>query len=116
MSRLLTTRVRDAILLVAAKSFDLGPKDILGDSRKRPVAYARHYAMWLLRELGYSLPEIGRQLRRDHSSVLFGVRAHAARVESGDLSTTLLIKSVDSEEQSGNRDFNEEPNRARLVA
>ncbi len=44
------------------------------------IAHARQDAMRRIREgLGYSLPRIGRFFGRDHSTVVYGLRASAAR-------------------------------------
>lgn len=52
---------------------------LLSPQRDRSVAIARHAAMALLRDLGLSLPEIGRVLGRHHSSVHAGLEAGRAR-------------------------------------
>lgn len=55
--------------------------DILGRRRLKPIAHARQYAMWLLREEGYSYPEIGRAFgHKDHTGALWGVRKHQSRL------------------------------------
>lgn len=58
----------------------LAPALLLGKSRERVVAYARHDLMVRLRALDWSLPEIGYVLKLNHTSVMHGIRAHAARV------------------------------------
>lgn len=95
MSKTISTRVLNATLLIASQTFDVRPADILGRGRIRQIAYGRHYAMWLLRELGYSFPEIGRNLGVDHSTVIFGVRGHARRLEEADRYPQLVAKYVD---------------------
>lgn len=61
--------------------------DVLSQSRKRKVSRPRQDFMWRCRQVKradgrgrYSLPQIGAFLQRDHTSVLFGVRAHEARL------------------------------------
>lgn len=61
--------------------------DILSQSRRRKIAHPRQDFMWRCRQVKradgrdrYSLPQIGAFLQRDHTSVLFGVRAHEARL------------------------------------
>lgn len=73
-------RIRQVIDLTAAKS-GLTAADILGKSRQRRIAYARQETCFRLRELRPqpTLPMIGRWLGLDHTSVLFGARAHAGR-------------------------------------
>lgn len=58
----------------------LTPALLLGKSRERVVAYARHDLMARLRALGWSLPKIGYVLKLNHTSVMHGLKAHAARV------------------------------------
>lgn len=108
MSRALTLKVRDAAVQVAAKSFDIGPADILGEDRSRQVAYGRHYAMWLLREMGYSFPQIGRQLNKDHTTVIAGVRGHAKRAEADHVSPQVIAKTVDNSDMATLCAFNQQ--------
>ena len=50
-------------------------KEILGSARNAEMCHLRHYIMWRARiETGLSYPQIGRQLGKDHTSVLHGVR------------------------------------------
>lgn len=48
-------------------------------SRLHDVAHARQDAMRLQRSEGYSLPQIGAFWGRDHTTVLYGIRAAEAR-------------------------------------
>ncbi len=49
------------------------------------IAFARHVACYLLRELnGWSYPEIGRAIGRDHTTVLLGIRSLRERLDLGD--------------------------------
>ncbi len=63
--------------------FQLSPQDMTSGSRYREVARPRQAAMYLARELTLrSLPEIGRHFGgRDHTTVLFGIRATVRRIE-----------------------------------
>jgi chromosomal replication initiation ATPase DnaA len=55
-------------------------KEIVGRLKRKPIAHARQHAMWLLRQDGYSYPEIGRAFgHADHTSAFWGVRSHAKR-------------------------------------
>jgi chromosomal replication initiation ATPase DnaA len=58
------------------------PKLITSDSCARIASFPRQEVMWLLRQRGYSTIQIGRALGRDHSTVIHGARAHAARMAS----------------------------------
>jgi hypothetical protein len=63
-----------------AAEFGVTLEDLLGERRHAPIAEARQVAMALgQRCCGYSLPRIGRLLRRDHTTVLHGIRTVARR-------------------------------------
>lgn len=62
------------VLDTVCQHFNLTPDQLTGPSRSRDVTYARHIAMYLLRQ-HQPLAEIGRLLgNRDHSTVLSGCR------------------------------------------
>lgn len=63
------------VVEIVAEFYGLGTIDLLGRGRTAPVAFARHVAMYLMREEnGLSLPAIGDQLGgRDHTTVRHGV-------------------------------------------
>jgi chromosomal replication initiator protein len=63
------------VLQLVADHYGLTVTDLVGPSRQRQVMRPRHVAMYLLHEhLGLSYVSIGKLLRRDHSTVIFGVR------------------------------------------
>jgi chromosomal replication initiator protein len=66
----------DAIITGVATYFSISPSSLSGPSRAKPIAEARHIAMYLLREdAQLSLKAIGRLLgNRDHSTVIHGCR------------------------------------------
>lgn len=70
------------IIAQVAEQHGLTAAELLGATRVRSIAYARQEAMWRIsRELGRSLPEIGRMMGgRDHTTVLHGIRAHERRL------------------------------------
>jgi chromosomal replication initiation ATPase DnaA len=58
--------------------------DIFADKRQRKFNYARQEAYYRLRyEAGLSLLDISMKMKRDHSSVINGIRKHAHRLEKG---------------------------------
>jgi chromosomal replication initiator protein len=63
------------VIAIVAEYYKLAAADLIGRTRTAPVAYARHVAMYLLREEnGLSLPIIGDHLGgRDHTTVRHGV-------------------------------------------
>lgn len=64
----------DEAISLAAVIFGVPSYMLRGTSRLKSYAAARHYAMYLLRVGGWSFPEIGSALKRDHTSVMSGVR------------------------------------------
>jgi chromosomal replication initiator protein len=72
-----------AIVHEVATAHGLPDSAIYGYSRRAPVVRARDEASWRVRrEMGWSLPKIGRLLRRDHTTVLVAIRRHQARVDA----------------------------------
>lgn len=53
--------------------------EILVQDRRRPVSLVRDRIMGELRQAGYSTPEIGRFLKRDHTTVMAGIARWASR-------------------------------------
>jgi chromosomal replication initiation ATPase DnaA len=63
-------------------------EEVCGRARTKAVAHARHEVWWHLRHhpnVSFSFKEIGRLFRRDHATVIHGVRAHQRRVTDGGL-------------------------------
>lgn len=69
-----------AIIAQTAERYGVKPSVILGGDRARVASIPRQAAMAAVREAtGYSFPQIGRIFKRDHTTVLYGIRAHEAR-------------------------------------
>ncbi len=64
------------ILSIVANYFNLTSDEILSSKRTQEIAYARHIAMYLMREFtGLSLPKIGKELGgRNHATILNGIK------------------------------------------
>lgn len=61
--------------------FKISHAELRGHSRVRKFALPRQMAMFISREVtGLSLPQIGRHFDRDHTTILHGCRATAARL------------------------------------
>lgn len=84
MNRFLSQRAVDkAIARARLKHRGVSQAELLSPTRRRKIAHARQHAMWLLRQEGYSYPQIGRAFGgRDHTTALHGVRAHEARANA----------------------------------
>ncbi len=64
-----------------ADSYDVTVADIIGPRRTKNIVPARHHAMHMLRDRGWSYPEIGAKLGgRDHSTVMYGIGRHHDRM------------------------------------
>lgn len=74
------------ILADVAQRHELTVAELKSPEKTRKVAYARQEAMWIMAKVErkdgvarYSLPMIGAFLNRDHTTVIHGIRAYAAR-------------------------------------
>lgn len=59
--------------------YGVEPEMILSETRVRAVAWPRQHFMALCVDNGKSLPQIGKYLGRDHTTILHGIRSFAAR-------------------------------------
>ena len=58
-----------------AKYYNLSSKDLLGTSRVKNIKTARQIGMYLMKEeLGLSTVEIGRELSKDHTTIMHGIK------------------------------------------
>jgi chromosomal replication initiator protein len=58
--------------------------DIVSARRTRNLLIPRFEVMWRARhETLMSLPQIGRQMGRDHTTILYGVRKYQAMIDAG---------------------------------
>lgn len=63
------------LVALAARAGGVSPEEILGPSRRRPVAAARQVAIALVfQHTQNSLPGVGRLMGRDHTTVLYSLR------------------------------------------
>ncbi|MHB8377208.1 MAG: chromosomal replication initiator protein DnaA [Dehalococcoidia bacterium] len=83
------TTTPEAVIEAVCRRTNTQPRDLEGKSRSRDVTYARHLAMYVLKEdVRKTVAEIGRRFgHRDHSTVLGGIARIAAelgtRAETG---------------------------------
>jgi len=64
----------ETIIRTTAQAFSFSVEDVLSSSRRQPLVLCRQIAMYLCRELtDLSLPKIGEQFNRDHTTVLHSV-------------------------------------------
>jgi chromosomal replication initiator protein len=88
----------ERIVTLTAATYGFSEADLLGPSRKQPLAQKRQIAMYLCRELtDLSLPKIGKAFGgRDHTTVLHAVERVKSLIQSDkvvfDEVTTLTAK------------------------
>lgn len=64
----------DKIFTAVFKRYGITKEDIIGQKRNKDIANARHIVIYLIREITeMSLPNIGKILNRDHSTVLTSI-------------------------------------------
>ncbi|MGD2102812.1 MAG: chromosomal replication initiator protein DnaA [Acidimicrobiia bacterium] len=64
----------DTIIRTTAQAYGFSVEDVLSSSRRQPLVLCRQISMYLCRELtDLSLPKIGAQFNRDHTTVLHSV-------------------------------------------
>lgn len=62
--------------------YNIDPIEMRSARRSRNVAWPRQVAMYFAREMtGKSLPNIGRQFDRDHTTVIYALKAVEARLD-----------------------------------
>lgn len=71
-------RVKEIVELVSQET-GIPEAMIYGDTRRAPEVRARQRVYWLARKSGMSLTYIGRAMMRDHTTVLYGIRAEEMR-------------------------------------
>ncbi len=64
----------DQIYALVGDHYHVAREDLFGPRRHKELVYPRQIIMYLLRhELNYSFPKIGRELGKDHTTVMHGV-------------------------------------------
>lgn len=93
MTTLSIATLREMVATITGVEWPL----ILADQRADPLVRARHLLMWAARTYsGRTLPEIGRIMHRDHTSVLYAVRKVEAEIDTGQVGADLaaLIDAI----------------------
>ncbi len=82
------------VQVAVAKAFGFAPLRLVGKQRSNVLVLARHVAMYICRKTtGRTLVEIGKEFRRDHSTVTYGVRRIAA-ARKRDLGLNRLLERL----------------------
>lgn len=76
------TETVDRIIEVTARKYDCTAQDILGTKRTKNIKTARNVAMYIAKQvLELSLPQIGRFMNRDHSTVHSNIQNIEAQIK-----------------------------------
>ena len=69
------------VLDVVCQTYDIRRAQLTGKAKNKEVSLARHVAAYLMREVRcMSYPEIGRILRRDHSTIIHSCKVASEQV------------------------------------
>ena len=80
---------------VISAMFQVSVKDIMARDRRQNVAFARHFLCYIAaKQYNYSGSEIGRQLKRDHTTILHSIKKIEDCVEGG--SPEWIVNAVNS--------------------
>ena len=83
------------IISQVCKFYNLDESVIRGTKRNKGTAEARHIAMYLIRNLtNLSLPDIGKEFARDHSTVLYAIRKVEQALKKGDETLQNNIRDI----------------------
>lgn len=80
-------------LQVISSVMGIPVEDILGRSRKAEIVEARHLAFYFLRKK-YILSEIAEIIKRDHSSVVHGIKRIESFLSIGDKRITESVDEI----------------------
>lgn len=74
-----------AIMSIVCCKAGMMPQEVLSRTRDTRTCNARHVISYLMRSRGHSFARIGRCLRRNHATVIYGIRMieDAVRVRHG---------------------------------
>jgi len=85
------SRAAQSIKGTVAGYFGVTARDLAGRSRHRRYAHPRRVAMYLMREMtDMTLDEVGQELRRDHTTVIYGVGVIKAEIARNPASAAQL--------------------------
>ncbi len=88
----------DKIFAAIEKKYDVSKSDLVGKSRVKDVAQARHIAIYLIRTITeMSLPNIGKLFNRDHSTIISSIDTIEKKIASSpavEIEINDLIKEI----------------------
>lgn len=102
---------RRFVMQVVCAHYRVTEESILSKDRHKPLVSARHLSMWLLRLAGFSFPEIGREMNRDHTSIMSACKnIDSHRLKDSRLQDVILALTAEIEGlQGSSNDAKNEP-------
>ena len=83
------------IVSQVCKFYNLDESVLRGTQKNKGTAEARQVAMYLIRKLtNLSLPDIGKEFNRDHSTVLYAIRKVEVSLKNGDSNMQNNIRDI----------------------
>ena len=83
------------IITQVCKFYNVDESILRGTQKNKGIAEARQVAMYLIRKLtNLSLPDIGKEFAKDHSTVLYNIRKVEASLKSGDTALQNNIRDI----------------------
>ena len=83
------------IITQVSKFYNIDESLIRGVQKNKGTAEARQVAMYLIRKLtNLSLPDIGKEFNRDHSTVLYAIRKVELALKKGDTNMQNNIRDI----------------------
>ena len=83
------------IISQVCKFYNVDEVVLRGTQKNKGTAEARQVAMYLIRKLtNLSLPDIGKEFARDHSTVLYAIRKVEVALKNGDGNTQNNIRDI----------------------
>ncbi len=77
------------------KFYNVDEVVLRGTQKNKGTAEARQVAMYLIRKLtNLSLPDIGKEFARDHSTVLYAIRKVEVALKNGDVTMQNNIRDI----------------------
>ena len=85
------------IITQVSKFYNVDESVLRGTQKNKGTAEARQAAMYLIRKLtNLSLPDIGKEFCRDHSTVLYAIRKVEVALKNGDQNMQNNIRGITS--------------------
>ena len=83
------------IISQVCKFYNVDETILRGSQKNKGIAEARQMAMYLIRKLtNLSLPDIGKEFGRDHTTVLYAIRKVEVALKNGDTNTQNNIRDI----------------------